>query len=492
MRSQAASAHSLTPSASWRMDRSGRYGYYLKQPPDDIAATLTSKYSLGFTGSIAGDANLSRVQWDESDWRFLLRLVDDGEAWLRPTATGIETGTSFFPGPQLSWREGEYDLLEFTGGALLQPIVRGGAHYDHRAMQSRNYSSTKSEPSFYGSWNSLTANAISAGQAQPEQTVTNRHRVATLDSYQQELEKESRRSALNLCRYEGVSRNPAVTAGGEVTVSGVDGVVDGTYGVIACTHRWTPRGYENRFQATTARRWFQPAKIEPRRVAGLVPARVTANYDPHNEGRLQVHFYWQEQNATTWVRLITGHAGADRGHLLVPEIGDEVAVQFEEGDPERPYVLGSVWNGMQQPPSEGFWQGGTNNCEFEGNNIKRLVTKSGIRITLVDTPGQETIALATPRSNRIVMTEKANETGRPAIAAHTEGDIIVSAPGGRIHLASATCSREVGSGGIGSQVVVPVLPKVIQIDAKLPGTSGLRDPNNKRADNNLKSSTSSA
>ncbi len=111
---------------------------------------------------------------------------------------------------------------------------------------------------------------------------------------------------------------------------------------------------------------------------------------------------WQDEAETTWARLITGHAGAGRGSLMLPEVGDEVAIAFEGGDPERPYIVGSLWNGVQQPPTQGFWEGGTNGGEFAGNNIKRLVTKSGHRITTVDTSGQETLTAATPKSTRFM------------------------------------------------------------------------------------------
>ena len=74
--------------------------------------------------------------------------------------------------------------------------------------------------------------------------------------------------------------------------------------------------------------------------------------------------------------------------------------------------------------------------EFAENNIKRLVTKSGHRITAVDTSGQETLVAATPKSTRLMLTEKADETGRPAIVLYSDGDIILSAPKGRVGMDS--------------------------------------------------------
>jgi Rhs element Vgr protein len=442
-------AHIGAISASWLMDQSQRHAYFLKQSPSAIAQTLAANYGLSLKGSIEGDAGLSRVQWSESDWSFLLRLVDDGEAWLRPTQDGLETQTSFQPGPTLEWREGEYGLMEFSGSGHVRPVLQSGAHYDHRAAQSRSYAGVKSEAAFYAPWSGLRGKALSAGESISAATVAERHRATTLDSYQQQLQKESRRQAVNAGICSGISRSPEVMAGNEVTISGLDADVDGTYGVIECLHQWTPRGFENRFRATTARRWFAPERPARPQAEGVFPARVVANHDPQNLGRVQVQFYWQEENATTWARLITSHAGAGRGVLITPEVGDEVAVRFEEADPERPYILGSVWNGVLQPPTSGYWEGGTNGGEFAANNIKRLVTKSGHRVTLVDTSGQETIAMATPKSNRLVMTEKTNETGRPAVVLHTDGDIILAAPKGRIHLQSKLQSKEVGAGGGG-------------------------------------------
>jgi hypothetical protein len=184
-------------SQSWLMDQSSRHAYFLKQSPSDIAQTLTGKYGLALKGSIEGEANLSRVQWAESDWSFLLRLVDDGEAWLRPTEDGLETQTSFQRGPTLQWREGEYGLIELSGAGRVRPVLQAGAHYDYRATQSQASSGVRSEAPAYESCSGLRAKTLAAGETIPAATVMERHRATTLDSYQQQLQKESRRQAVN-------------------------------------------------------------------------------------------------------------------------------------------------------------------------------------------------------------------------------------------------------------------------------------------------------
>jgi uncharacterized protein involved in type VI secretion and phage assembly len=172
---------------------------------------------------------------------------------------------------------------------------------------------------------------------------------------------------------------------------------------------------------------------------GVVPARVTANDDPRGFGRIAVRFFWDEQTGpNVWVRVMTPHAGSDRGFYFLPEVGDEVLVGFEDGDPERPIILGSVWNGVDKPASEDFW-----GEEWADNDCKRIVTKSGHRIQMVDKQGKESMVIATPRHVKISMMENSSESGRANLMLHSDGDIFVHA-GGRIHFKSAFFSREVG------------------------------------------------
>jgi uncharacterized protein involved in type VI secretion and phage assembly len=170
----------------------------------------------------------------------------------------------------------------------------------------------------------------------------------------------------------------------------------------------------------------------------VVPARVIDHNDPKGMGRLKVQFFWQDEGGTHWARTVSPHAGPGRGFMFMPEVGDEVAVVFEDGDPERPVILGSVWNGVQTAPR--FATYGGNIAE---NNIKRIMTKSGNRLQIIDEPGKETIVLATPNNSSITLTEKHDDTGRTAMLMQSNGDIVLSAPNGRVHIMSKYFSKDV-------------------------------------------------
>ena len=64
-----------------------------------------------------------------------------------------------------------------------------------------------------------------------------------------------------------------------------------------------------------------------------------------------MQFYWdRKKKQSRRVRVAQFWAGSNRGSLFVPRIGDEVLVEYEEGDPDRPIVVGSVYNGTNTVP----------------------------------------------------------------------------------------------------------------------------------------------
>jgi type VI secretion system secreted protein VgrG len=87
-----------------------------------------------------------------------------------------------------------------------------------------------------------------------------------------------------------------------------------------------------------------------------------------------VSFYWAGGNIKSdWMRLIQPHAGAGKGFYFVPEICEEVLVGFEGGNAERPYILGTNYNGSE---SSGYADA--------SNNVKAIHTRSGTKILLND------------------------------------------------------------------------------------------------------------
>lgn len=427
---------------SWLMDQAPHKQYYTAKTLDDVAQTATGRVGLTATVSVPASKPLNYVQYGETDFSLLHRMVDDYKSWMRPTAKGIEIQDSFQAGTELQWRGSSgLGLLEFMLGATLKPASFNGSHYDFHAMESQVFQRVSKQPSFSASCAGLANAVVAQSQAvMPSGFVQQRPRVMTLGDFQTSVEDESERALGSAITGRGSSRNPALYAGNTVTISGSIPAA-GTYGLTSVTHAWHAGGYSNSFAVTPWTKYRNATEPVLRSWNGIVPARVVNHDDPKKMGRIQIQFFWQEDGSTHWARATSPHAGPDRGFMFLPEVGDEVAVAFEDGDPERPVILGSVWNGVQNAPREDFY-----GADIPANDVKRLLTKSGNRMQMVDTSGKEAVMLATPNSTSLKMTESyAATNGRPMIVLETTGDIVLSAPTGRVHIQSAFFSREIGS-----------------------------------------------
>jgi len=429
----------IAVSDSYGMDVSAHKQYYSEQTLSSIAGTMGSRHNLSIAVQASDSKALNYVQYGESDWSFLSRIVDDYDAWMRPSKAGVEVFDSFQTGSTVQWR-GESDLIGFRlRGRRVNPSF-SGSHYDHHAMQSNTFENQSKPPQFYPAAAQLTS-AVQAASAQlPPGFEPQRARAMTLDNYSDQLQSESERSMGSAVTGMGSSRNQTLMAGNTLTI---DGTLDakGTYGLVRVVHHWTPQGYSNNFVCTPWKNYRNPNPPEARTWSGIVSARVTAHNDPKKMGRIQVQFFWQTDGSTHWARATSPHAGPDRGFMFMPEVGDEVAVAFEDGDPERPVIMGSLWNGAQSAPRSGFYSAEANIPE---NDVKRILTKSGNRFQMIDAEAQESIVLATPNKSTIRLTEMDTASKRPQILIESDGDIVLSAPQGRVHIQSLTFSREIG------------------------------------------------
>lgn len=112
-------------------------------------------------------------------------------------------------------------------------------------------------------------------------------------------------------------------------------------------------------------------------------AKVIENEDSkEGMGRVKVQFDWQAAldptMTTPWIRIATPYAGGGKGFNFIPEIGEEVMVDFESGNGERPYVVGMMVNGKNKIDEQ--WSQNHN----ERNRVKAIRTRNGHTIEFHD------------------------------------------------------------------------------------------------------------
>lgn len=424
-------------SHSYKLDVTARKQYYSAQTLSAVASIVAGRDGVPVSVSAGGSKALNYVQYGETDYSFLHRIADDYGAWIRPKDTGMEIQDSFQAGTTLGFRDVD-GLISFKLRGSMAPTSYSGSHYDFHSMSSNSFSRVQRAPALYDGASRLTSAVQAASAKLPTGFEPQRSRAMTLGNYEDQLHAESERSMGAAVVGLGESRHQALQAGNTVAL---DGLIDakGTYGVIRVDHHWTPQGYSNTFACTPWKQYRNPTPPPARLWSGIVPARVTAHNDPKKMGRVQVQFFWQDEGNTHWARATSPHAGPDRGFMFMPEVGDEVAVAFEDGDPERPIIIGSLWNGVHQAPRFDFF-----GDDIEPNNVKRILTKAGNRLQIVDEPGNETIVLATPNHSSITLSETLQGTKRTNIAIQSDGDITLAAPNGRVHIIAKIYTREVG------------------------------------------------
>lgn len=223
----------------------------------------------------------------------------------------------------------------------------------------------------------------------------------------------------SLVHLEGLSRTCGVRIGGQIEVDftkkmGVSAL--GKYRVMHVTHQVDKMGnYSNRFEASPLGSEPVPTDFYENVKAFPEIATVLSNADPQNQGRVQVQFAWQTpcSKNTNWIRVQSPDAGGsgmkNRGLVFVPEKGDQVMVGFEFGDPNRPYVMGSMFTGKNS-------KGGGND-----NRVHSIWTKSGLLIEFDDDSSNQGITICDANGNEIHL-QAANNSIR--IAAGEDIDIV--------------------------------------------------------------------
>ncbi len=218
------------------------------------------------------------------------------------------------------------------------------------------------------------------------------------------------------------SYDHTIRLGDTVKISGKDKFY-GVYRVIRIAHAIGNTGnYSNTFEAVSAESMIYPyTNIFEYPKSGTQKAIVTNNNDPKGIGRVQCQFAWQKVTGETtpFIRSVLPYTGTNKGMYFIPEVGEEVLIGFEGNHAEKPFIMGSMYNGEHTPSD---WQS-------DKNNIKAIRSNSGHTITLDDTKGKEEIRIYDKEGSSIIY-----KTHEKSVSIHTPETLTISAK--NIHISA--------------------------------------------------------
>lgn len=249
-----------------------------------------------------------------------------------------------------------------------------------------------------------------------------------------------RRSALGHLHGTGyLVGNAALRCDQWISVTGVGERMSGPHYLTAVRHRLSAQGYCTEIQVG------RPPALAPRETRGgtgaegLVVGVVASLEDPDGLNRAKVTMPWRgDDGEGVWARLATLDAGDGYGTVFSPSVGQEVLLGRLNGNAAELVVLGSLYNGTQQPPVP---------VSDDDNHVRAIVTPDGHTIRLAD-GDSSAVTIETPAGNRLLLAEADStvslthgESGNSlTISADgielkaAKGDIVLKSPAGAVKL----------------------------------------------------------
>ena len=329
------------------------------------------------------------VQSQESDFGFIQRLATRYGEYFYYNGKELIFGNKAEPVLELS--EGrELIELEFELGLKAQGF--SGLAYDAEKGESIQHNAQEVQTEWKE--NALQAVAVQASKQLfgnvPKSVFSGSEKSQELEEMLLK-EKENRES---LIWVRGRSRDSRLKNGSRAKLTDINGRAMETYRIVEIRHYYNGDEYYNEFVGVS------DVLHPPYQNSGAFPksheqmGRVVENADPLGLGRVRVQMVWQEAGSekTPWIRLLQPHSGSGKGFYFVPEIGEEVLVGFQGGNAEKPYVIGTQYNGKEK---SGYAD--------KENNIKAVHTRSGHKLVFTE---DESILITDKSGNEILLDTK--------------------------------------------------------------------------------------
>lgn len=322
------------------------------------------------------------AQYNESVFDFMNRLSALYGEWFYYDGTKV-----YFGKPDRDNTEKIVYDMDLEEVRLVANLVPGkSARYDYVAQENKQHNAdTPAKPDGMNDLQSI-AHSCSEKAYTAKTTSTADPHVTDKAELDEQMRIVKNASGANLLNIKGIGKTCRIRIGEIIDVSFPDRMKLpplGKFRIVGIEHEVRRDGhYSNSFVGVPDGTVHIPVPDVKRPLALPELATVKENNDDKGQGRVKVAFDWQKNGKTTnWIRVQTPNAGVsgavpkNRGWVFVPEVGDQVMVSYEHGNPDRPYVTGSVFH-------SGSGKGGD-----KDNKVKSIITRSGNAIVFDDETG---------------------------------------------------------------------------------------------------------
>ena len=367
---------------------------------NDIVNDVVDDYGQEINANI--DARFTEpipycVQYNETNYQFLQRLARRYGEWLYNDGEQMVFG-NLVSQDSVSLNYPSRDIPSYHVDLQMMPVA-----FHHLASSYNAYDATKKDglSEMQREYNELNESTFNASQQRfIKETLQNLHSGGYADEDGRETilnvstKTQARGEKANMLTYSGETYCSKLKIGSTLII--VDNYITDLISnaksdveqdeilITELVHYFSANEqYSNHFYGIPSACDYPPyANSDVYPVAPSCRAKVTDNEDPMDWGRIRVQFDWQAQlddsMMTPWLRIAQPYAGGGKGFSFIPEIGEEVMVDFEGGNAERPYVKGTLYNGIGDPDPN--WLPDNNS----DNPIKAIRTRNGHTIEIHD------------------------------------------------------------------------------------------------------------
>ncbi len=360
----------------WLLTRAANVRIFQEMSAPDIIKEVFGAYTSTFVDELGGTYNPRTycVQYRETDFNFVCRLMEEEGIFFffrhaEDKHELVLADASSSHQPLEGFATIPYD--EEESRATGDPVLRSW-HMRHEIQTGKM---TLRDYNFEEPDTDLTSTPATSSRSHAE----NEHEVYDYPGLYAVKADGDARATIRLAeaesrfaRYTGEGNSPGLAAGCKFTLEqhprddqNADYVVLSTHLVMQQAGYEAGDGVDTQFGCRmTAQPYaepYRPARITRKpAVAGPQTAVVVGDGDPGDIvtdefARVKVQFHWdrigtKDANSSCWVRVATPWAGNGWGMISLPRLGQEVVVDFLEGDPDQPLITGRVYNAAQLPP----------------------------------------------------------------------------------------------------------------------------------------------